>query len=588
MAPDRPTGHGRLDDAALADRIRATATAVAERTAAPARDLDEPTILASPDHHRSPARLVGVAAACLLVVALVAGAVVALRDRTGQVTTDGTPSGPGVGEPGAGGLPRLLPTWVPEGYSLTETKVTPGPPPKASFLRRFERAAPGCSDPAASCPYGPGGPLRVEVRAASVDDPQGIAPPVTNIRAAQPTDINGDAGWINVRMDGVSSDPEYRGYSVTWGHGAVRASVTSWGASNEDTVRIARGVTVGGTPTNPTAEVAPDALPGTLQPTYAGPDLLLAMGGLPGQVGMARLVYTTGRQTPYAQGTPPARVEGVAPDQIFLTEYDAPIAAATPWWLPLTDRSQPTTVDGVTCVSSIFPGGPIPPTPGPQPWTSVYCADATTFVALGSSSVPRDDLERMAHSLRPATVAERSTLPPTTTTDLPTPRPDLTIPPSATAPGAVPAEDAGPATTSDPASWLIDVGARVLHDAPLADRVDLWVFEPANDASRVGEASGCQCWRRMYQAVAVTGVGPTTDAGDVDLTEVRLRVPPELVLWIRGLPESGAALAATSSTGEVVPCNSDSCPGRPSFTVPPAPSDTVSPSVPATSPGAGP
>lgn len=156
MAPDRPTGHGRLDDAALADRIRATATAVAERTAAPARDLDEPTILASPDHHRSPARLVGVAAACLLVVALVAGAVVALRDRTGQVTTDGTPSGPGVGEPGAGGLPRLLPTWVPEGYSLTETKVTPGPPRRRRSCAATSGPRPRRATTPRSCaPMGP-------------------------------------------------------------------------------------------------------------------------------------------------------------------------------------------------------------------------------------------------------------------------------------------------------------------------------------------------------------------------------------------------------------------------------------------------
>jgi len=408
MAPDRPTDHRRLDDAALADRIRATATAVAERTTAPARDLDEPTTTVLPDRRRSSTHLIGAAAAGLLVVALVAGAVVALRDRTGQVTTDGSPSGPG----GAGGLPRLLPTWVPEDYSLTETKVTPGPPPRASFLRRFERAAPGCSDPAASCPYGPGGPERVDIRVTAVDDPQGLAGPERNPTVAQPVDVNGDPGWVNVTMDGVSVDPADRGYTVTWDHGAVRASVTSRGASNDDTVRIARGVTVGGTPTNPTAEVAPDALPGTLQPTFAGPDLLLAMGGLPGQVGMARLVYTTGRQTPFAQGTPPARMEGVAPDQIFLTKYDAPIGAATPWWLSLSDRSEPTTVDGVTCVSSTFPGGPIPRTPGPQSWTSVYCADATTFVALGSSSVPLADLERMAHSLRPATTGAPSPRPP--------------------------------------------------------------------------------------------------------------------------------------------------------------------------------
>ena len=569
MAPDRPTDHDRVDDAALADRIRATATAVAERTAAPARDLDTPSPIVLPDHHRSPARLVGVAAACLLVVALVAGAVVALRDRPGEVTTDGTPSGPG-----SGGLPRLLPTWVPEGYALTETKVTPGPPPKASFLRRYEWVTPGCGDdPASLCPYGPGaagpsapgpgapGPSRVDVRVTAVDDPQGLAGPETNPPVAQPVDVNGDAGWVNVTMDGISSSADDRGYTVTWDHGAVRVSVTSRGASNEDTVRIARGVTVGGTPTSPTADVAADALPGTLRSTYAGPDLLLAMGALPGRVGMARLVYTNGRQTPYVEGSPPARMEGVATDQIFLTEYDAPIGAASPWWLPLTGRSEPVTVDAITCVTTIGLGGPLPPASGPLPWTSVLCAGATTFVALGSSSIPRADIERMAHSLRPSTGA-------------PTPQPDPTPGPtptaSTTAPGVtLPDASVPPGSTTSPSTSHVEVDTKVLHDRALGDRVDLWVFEPVSAASRAGEASGCECWRRLYQAVAVTSTGSTTSTGGIDLTEVHLRVAPEATLWIASASVGGRWMAATPSTGELVICDDQSCPSRPRF-VPPA------------------
>ncbi|MEZ5141652.1 MAG: hypothetical protein R2726_03910 [Acidimicrobiales bacterium] len=455
MAPDRPTDHGRLDDAALADRIRATATAVAERTAAPARDLDDPTTTVLSDRHRSSTHLIGVAAAALLVVALVAGVVVALRDRDGGLTT-GEPRNEAEGD---APLPRLLPAWVPDGYSPTESKVTPGPPPRASFLHRYERTTPeACNDPAVLCPYGPGGPSRVEVRAAPRDDPQGLANPVTNPTAAQQVDVNGDAGWVNVTMDGISASADDRGYTVTWDHGAVRVSVTSRGASSEDTVRIARGVTVGGTPTSPTADIAADGLAGTLQPTYAGPDLSLALGALPGQVGMARLVYTTGKQTPYVQGTPPGRVEGVAPDQIFLTEYDAPIGAASPWWLPLIGRSQPTSVDGITCVTTAGRGGPLPPASGPLPWTSVLCADDTTFAALGSSSIPRADLERMARSLRPTTASSRPNTPsPSASVD-----PGQTTGPGPTAQTAstrsVPAEITDPSLREALAKPRIQVG----------------------------------------------------------------------------------------------------------------------------------
>ncbi len=213
------------------------------------------------------ARVLAGAIALALVAGIIAVVVRETPESDGRFTTTGSePIGTIL--PGTSGVPRVVPTWMPDGMELDKVEVRPVTPAKVAWLKTWHK------------PRSDGDRRRVLNLAVSAY-PKGGAPELDESmkpKASTTIEVNGNPARVAPSLDSLGENSlvptDGSGFIVMWDLASgSRLSLQVNGLTMEESLQLAENVTVDDTtdPLLPKATLRADAIPGGYVPAYDGP-----------------------------------------------------------------------------------------------------------------------------------------------------------------------------------------------------------------------------------------------------------------------------------------------------------------------------